>query len=113
MSGNVFVFSFSNEGFETIVNLSAHSRRDVQDKLMGNGSGYGRVNEIIGMMKLRAEWNQHREMEVWLAKMDGSFTEEGLNEWAEEEPQIVANLVREHGVNVAGGDHSKKKKIIT
>lgn len=112
MAGNVFVFSFSNEGFESIVNLTEIDQADIMHKLE-HGENANNVGEILGMMKVRCMANQHREMEIWLLKLPDDMTEEELNEWAENDPQAVADLAREHGVNVAGGNHAKKKKVIT
>lgn len=92
-NGNIFVFSFSREGWEAIVNLTEIDEQNIMDK-MSDTSPKRTVAEILTMMKTRAQFNQDRGMEVWLVKLDESFTEEGLLEWAEEDPQAVADLAR-------------------
>lgn len=73
-NGNVFVFSFSREGFEAIVNLTALDEEYVMAKMSGEKLPQS-VGSIINMMKLRAQFNQERGMEVWLAKLSDEFTE--------------------------------------
>jgi hypothetical protein len=93
MSGNVFVFSFSQDGFEAIVNLSDINEQFIMDKL-GDKKTPQSVNSILSMMEVRARFNAQRKMEVWLVKLDEEFTEESLLEWADEDPQSVADLAR-------------------
>lgn len=92
-SGNVFVFSFSQEGFEAIVNLTAIDEEYVMAK-MADAALPRSVNSILNMMTLRARYNEHRRMEVWLVKLDESFTEEELIELADKYPQAAADLAR-------------------
>lgn len=93
MDSNVFVFSFCQNGFEAIVNLTEIDQQDLLNVMAGS-TKKSSVNSILTMMKVRAKFNEHRRMEVWLAKLDSSFTEESLLKWADEDPQAVANLAR-------------------
>jgi hypothetical protein len=60
------------------------------------------VNSILSMMEVRARFNEHRKMEVWLVKLSEDFDEKGLLEWADKDPQGVADLAR-MGESVYGG----------
>jgi hypothetical protein len=93
MNGNVFVFSFSQEGWEAIVNLTEIDEQSVMAK-MCDEKPKQTPDSILSMMELRARYNEHRRMEIWLVKLDDSFTEEDLRVWAEEDPQAVADLAR-------------------
>jgi hypothetical protein len=111
MDGNVFVFSFSQEGFEAIVNLSAINEQYIMDKLADKTSKQS-VNSILSMMEVRARFNAQRKMEVWLVKLDEEFTEEDLLAWADEDPQGVADLAR-MGEAVFGGDVARERQVIS
>jgi hypothetical protein len=91
--GNVFVFSFSREGFEAIVNLTAIDQEYVMAKMADETSPRD-VSNILNMMVLRARYNEHRGMEVWLVKLDEEVSEEELLQMAEDDPQAAANLAR-------------------
>jgi|SRR6056297_2156944 len=93
MSGNVFVFSFSQEGWEAIVNLTEIDEQSVMAK-MCDEEPKQTPDSILTMMELRARFNEHRRMEIWLVKLDDSFNEEMLLKWAEEDPQSLADLAR-------------------
>lgn len=109
-NGNVFLFSFSREGFEAIVNLTALDEEYVLAKMSGEKLPQS-VDGIINMIKLRAQFNQERGMEVWLAKLSDDFTEDGLNAWAERDPQAVADLAR-MGENVFGDRSARLRDVI-
>lgn len=111
MSGNVFVFSFSQEGFEAIVNLSDINEQYIMDKL-GDKVSVQSVNSILSMMEIRARFNAQRKMEVWVVKLSDEFTEKDLLEWADEDPQGVADLAR-MGEAVFGGDVAPTRKVIS
>jgi len=107
--GNVFMFSFSQEGFESIVNLTEIDKAYVMAKISDEKTPQS-VASILNMVSLRAKFNEQRRMEVWLVKLDNEFTEESLWAWAEEEPQAVANLAR-MGEHVAG-NRSRSERLI-
>lgn len=109
--GNVFVFSFSREGFEAIVNLTELDQKYLLAK-MGGDTLPQSVGSIIDMMKIRAQFNQNRGMEVWLVKLSEEFTEEYLNAWAARDPQEVANIAR-MGENVYGDARRHPRAVIT
>jgi hypothetical protein len=93
MDSNVFVFSFCQNGFEAIVNLTEIDQQDLLN-VLADSNKKSNVNSILNMMLLRAKFNENRCMEVWLVKLDSSFTEESLLKWADEDPQAVANFAR-------------------
>ncbi|SRR6056297_1976051 len=102
MGGNVFLFSFDQNGFEAIVNLTEIDEQCVLAK-MADETPPQSVGSIISMCQMRARFNQPRNMEVWLAKLDESFTEEELLVWAERDPQAVADLAR-MGEHIEGNE---------
>ena len=93
VGGNVFVFSFSTQGIEAIVNLTQIDEAHILSKIAGDQESRS-VNSILTMMQLRAQFNQHRNMEVWLVKLDESFTEESLIKLGQDDPQAIADLGR-------------------
>jgi hypothetical protein len=109
-NGNVFVFSFSREGFEAIVNLTALDEEYVMAKMAGETLPKSPGN-VISMMELRARFNQEREMEVWLVKLSEDFTEEELLAWSDEDPQAVADLAR-MGENIIGAKSKRSRVVI-
>lgn len=108
--GTVFAFSFSQEGFEAVVNLTEIDEQCVMAKLADENPPTS-VNNILNMMTMRAQFNEHRRMEVWLAKLDSSFTEQELLTWANKDPQAVADLARMG--ECLFGDRRKERHVIT
>ena len=92
--GNVFAFSFSSEGFEAIVNLTEIDQIEIMAKL-NDEVPQTTVSSIVTMMSVRSQFNQQRNMEVWVVKLDEDFTEEFLCELAEDDPQAVVDIARQ------------------
>lgn len=93
MPGNVWMFSFDMYGFEAVVNLTEIDEHCVMAK-MADEKPPQSVNSILNLVEMRARFNQQRNMEVWLVKLDEDFTEEELWEMAQESPQELANMAR-------------------
>jgi hypothetical protein len=109
-NGNVFVFSFSQLGFEAIVNLTLIDEAYVLAKMGDEITGRS-VHDIIYMMEMRARFNPQRKMEVWLVKLSEEFTQEELLDWADEDPQAVADMAR-MGKSVFGGGVKHERRVI-
>lgn len=108
---NVFAFSFSMEGFEAIVNLTEIDQAYVMAKMAGEKLPTS-VSSVIGMMQMRARYNQQRNMEVWLLKLEDDITEEELMAWAEVDPQAVADLARKGEAVYSEYGRRAKAKIV-
>jgi hypothetical protein len=109
--GNVFVFSFSSEGFEAIVNLTEIDQAEVMAK-MADEKPTTTVSSILGMMQMRSRFNQQRNMEVWLVKLEEDVTEEYLTRLSETDPQAAAEIARQ-GTRVDGVDRTPTtRKVI-
>jgi len=111
MPSNVFMFSFDENSFEAIVNLAAIDETFILAKMGDEAKMPQSVNSILSMVSIRARFNEHRRMEVWLVKLDDEFTEEGLWEWSQEDPHAVADLAR-MGQHFAGSNGLKRKAKI-
>jgi len=98
--GNVFVFCFDQNGVEAIANLTAIDKEYIMEKLE-TGHCARDVGTILNMMCFRARLNSQRLPEIWLVKLDSSYTEKELLDLADKSPQAVANLARQ-GENVFG-----------
>jgi hypothetical protein len=108
--GNVFVISFSVEGIEAIVNLTYIDSQYIMAKMTDSDLPRN-VDSILHMMSLRAQFNQQRKMEVWLVKLDESWTEEYLIELGREDPQAIADLGR-MGENIYGKSRTSTRNVI-
>jgi hypothetical protein len=112
MSGSVFCFAWSEEGFECVINLTDIDKQCVMAKIADKPMPQT-VSSILHMQTIRARANEHRRMEVWLLKLnDEDETEASLTAWSENEPQSLVNMVREHGECIAGKRYDRPKKIV-
>ena len=108
---NTFVFAFSEEGFETIINLSELDMEFVQKKMAGETLPQS-PGSVLNFLQLRARYNAQRNMEVWALGADDGLTESDLWDWANSDPQGLAEALRDRGHNIYGAEYSKTKKVI-
>lgn len=96
MSKNkVFVVSFDTAGFEAIVDLTDWYLESSMDVLRNGQLKKPPVS--LQALEMRARFNPHRNPEVWILHTTEDFTEDSLREVAEENPQLLADLIREKG----------------
>lgn len=97
-----FLTSFDITGFEAIVDITEYAPEQWQkDELFKVLSGAKEVevnplNRIIGGMKLRARVNSQRHYEIYAFTADYSITEESLRDWADNDPQSLADWIRKN-----------------
>lgn len=101
---SVFLFAFGNEGFESIVDLTRIDEEFLMAKMVDIDRVPTSVSSIIHMLKMSAQFNGQRQVEIWMLNVDDGITEEHLREWADDDPQGLADIIRERGesVNVVG-----------
>lgn len=110
MSHTIFALSFSREGFEAIIDLTEIDTAYVLAKMTGETTPQS-VGNLLGMLSLRARFNQERDMEVWLIKTSEDITLKDLEDLEKEDPQALANLARQ-GEAVFSSKRRNTKAVI-
>jgi len=110
MTHNVFAFSFDQDGFEAIVNLTEIDQQAILSKMTGEKQQQT-INSILSMLQIRAQFNQHRRMEVWVTAIPDEIDESELKEMAASVPQQVADIART-GEQIGGTNNNKKRTIV-
>lgn len=86
-----YVAYFDCLGFECILNASKHEKKAMWNALKDKPAERFPLNEMM----LRAKFNAQRSPEIWSFWSDIDLAT--LKEYAAEEPQQLANLIREKG----------------
>lgn len=86
-----FVTLFDSLGFECIINVSRYEQKRLLQDLGGPKAEQINWNTLL----LRARFNQHRNAEVWA--FESTLTEKELWEYSQEEPQVLADTIRQMG----------------
>jgi hypothetical protein len=87
---------FGTEGLEVLI----HSDPLINEDILSAGAGYkylSRFNEEIFKCCLRARFNPHRKLEVWLYSCEEEYTESKMIEMWNLNPEGMAELVRGRG----------------
>lgn len=91
MKSRVFIAYFDCLGFECILDATAHEHKSTWAALKDERHPRLPLPEMM----LRAKFNPQRRPEIWM--FNSEIDLETLKEYAKEEPQFLANLIREKG----------------
>ncbi|HET8688695.1 MAG TPA: hypothetical protein VFM18_18930 [Methanosarcina sp.] len=84
-------------GLEACINVTDDYDKDTMWKMLQGQDTSGQLNRLVSAILLRARANSHRHYEVYTVSVDSSITKEDLIEMFKENPQGMADLVRERG----------------
>lgn len=96
----VYICSWDNLGFETIVDMTAWERQSLLDTMAGKELSRPPIN--MQSLMLRAKFNPQRNPEIWSFNTVDEITEDDLWELANNNPQELADLIRKHGKKLYG-----------
>lgn len=91
MTHRVFIAYFDCLGFECILDASAHEHKAIFSALKDERHPRLPLPEMI----MRAKFNPQRSPEIWM--FNSTIDLDDLKAYAQEEPQFLANLIREKG----------------
>lgn len=91
MTHRVFIAYFDCLGFECILDASAHEHKAIFSVLKDERHPRLPLPEMI----MRAKFNPQRSPEIWM--FNSTIDLDDLKAYAQEEPQFLANLIREKG----------------
>ncbi len=115
MTKNAFIFSWDNQGIESIVPISQYENHD-KEQLLRLLKEQSRVRNpldtIVRNLVLRAQFNNHRHYEIYAVDCDPSLDEKFWREQWAENPQFTADLIREKGHKIYS-DRQTRKPVIT
>jgi len=90
-----YVAYFDILGFECVIDITSAERRQFIESIKGEDPTPAfNINAMI----LRARFNPQRSPEIWI--FESSISESTLRELAQENPQMLADLIRSHGHGV-------------
>ena len=98
-----FLAYWDCEGFECILDITTAERNMLMQTLKGEKV----TNDIpLNQMMLRARYNSQRSPEIWV--FTSTVDHDSLCELSQNEPQMLADLIRERGTNVWRDSPSKQ-----
>lgn len=105
-----YVTLFDISGFESIIDITSMEETHIVRKLTEEDyTSSGEASALVGRMCMRARFNGHRKSQVW--GFQSEIDQKTLTTAAEENPQGMANLIREKGAELFGGYSSSSPSI--
>jgi cytidylate kinase len=99
---HTYLLSWDCTGLEAVVNISNIEKEQMWAALSEkepnpNKGRPNTVNSIVNMIMMRARVNSQRHYEIYCIDTDDSITTEDFRTMFDEDPQHMADLVRERG----------------
>lgn len=93
--GNIFLLSWDMHGIESVVNITELDQAKTWATLKDEkGPSLG---SIVNAVMLRARYNSQRHYEVYTVTFSKDITDADIRKMFEENPQGMAELMRERG----------------
>jgi hypothetical protein len=89
---NIFVAYWDCNGFECIVDVTSYERKKLLAEIKGESI---KMPVSLTHLTMRARFNPQRSPEIWL--FTSEVNEATLQKVAEEDPQMLVDLIRSHG----------------
>jgi hypothetical protein len=122
---NLFIVSWDNTGLEACIDVTEDRDRSEtfeQEKLFDiirdpdtvpRNAHLVKVNQMVGMMIMRARANPQRHYEIYTVTSDSTVTAKDLRDLFESTPQTAADMIRERGNQLYSDRVNQKHILIT
>lgn len=110
-----FLFSWCCDGFECIRDITKFESFEEDNfalLLQGKEEKTDELGRFIHMLQLRARFNPQRNYEIYAIKTSPDFTEEYFNTMADDDPQMLVDLIRDRGVELYSDRKTSRSKIL-
>lgn len=115
MTTNAYIFSWCNEGIESIIPIThfeQHDKNNLILMLKGEETVKNPLDGIVRNLILRARFNTQRHYEIYAIDcskdLDTKFWQQQWNDF----PQETADLIRERGHKLYSDRDKKRSQII-
>lgn len=95
---NLYLLSWDIIGLESCINISNVEKQQMWATL--SNKEMPKLNHIVSAVMLRARYNSQRHYEVYTVNVDESITEQDMVQMFKDNPQGMADLIRERGNKV-------------
>jgi hypothetical protein len=106
-----FLVSWDCNGLETCINVSDQEKKEIWNTLSNNNESTG-FFQTVNAVLLRARYNPQRHYEVYTVKVDESINEEDMWRMFSDNPQGMADLIRERGNKIYSDRATQGAKIV-
>lgn len=105
-----YVVIWDMTGLESIINADELDSEDTFRRLQGAKSN--KLGQTLHMVMLRARMNSQRHYEIYSIDVDEAISEDDLRASFDENPQGMADLIRNRGTKIYSDRASEKQQVI-
>lgn len=104
-----FLITWDINGIEAIVPIGKMREENLIAKLSGESEPHRSANSILNTLEMRARFNPQRYPQIWGINVEDDIDEITLNQMADENPQMLVDIVKKHGVMLYGDPKPKNQ----
>lgn len=105
----VYICMWDENSFETLKDCSSWERESLLNTIAGKKLSTPPVN--LTAMTMRARFNPQRHYEIWTFNTVEELDEETLWRWADENPQMLVDMIRDRGKKLYGEPATTEPRI--
>ena len=113
MSNNVFILSWDCHGLEACVDATDLDKQAMWNTLKDGENARNSVGATLHYLMMRARLNSQRHYEIYSITADPEITKEDLIQQFTDNPQGMADLIRERGNKIYSDRVDSTKVKIT
>lgn len=106
----VYILSWDMHGLESCINATELDQQRTLEILGNKGPGHNKLGHIVSHLRLRAQANIQRHYEIYSIAVDSTIGKDDLVAQFEQNPQAMADLVRNRGNKIYSDRLSKTDK---
>jgi len=110
--GKKWVVLFDNEGLDSLVPWGELAQDRMMTTLSGGEIKSANPQHIVSGMMMRARFNSQRSPEVWTYQTEEEVEYEDMRDLWEDNPQYMADLIRDKGEQLFGDKPGTKRKQV-
>lgn len=109
----LMLVSWDMYGLESIVDVTEKQKSLLFDIVAsGKNSFDSWLYHTVQHMSLRARTNSHRQYEVYSIKFTPEITEDDVVKLFQTNPQYIADLIRQNGIEIFSSRSEKQNQVI-
>ena len=109
---HLMLIMWDQYGLEAVIDVTKEEKQQLFDLIAGRNDFTTWLNSTVSYLVMRARANSQRNSEVYSIWVDDGLTEDDVADAFAENPQNMADLIRERGTALVRSSRGSQKQVI-
>jgi hypothetical protein len=109
----LMIIMWDQYGLEAVIDVTQEQKNRLFDMITGQDNSFDQwLNRTVSYCILRAQVNSQRAYEIYSIKVDSAVTADDMAQWFNDNPQQMADLIRQKGNSMYTATAGHRKQVI-